>query len=313
MQPNQPNPNQNPQQSGYPPQTPQPQGYNPQPATPQPQPQSYPHPQQPAAPQQPNQPQAPTAPNGQPNWYVPPPTKAPEKALSANDYISRTQQTPDPQQAQNPLGTAQPATGKGQYSIDYLNQLSGEGKNSEQFNPKIVIGGIIGFIVLAAAMMFLIFSSSGGPAGPGPEVTLYKTIVGTAEITDDSKKKLHSSDLVSINSSIDILLLNSITGMIKPLSKSGIDADKLESEAQKEEEFAEPMKKLEDARLNAVYDRAYLRIIDFRIDSILLLVEKVNKTSGNSDLKKYLSKTKSDLEVIDKALEEFKKSGAAKI
>jgi hypothetical protein len=296
MYPNQPNPNQTPPQGGFPPPTPQPQGYTPQPA----QPQNFP-------PQQP-----PTAPNGQPNWYVPPPTKAPERPASASDYVNRVQQQPTPQ-PQNPAGPMQPTNANGQYSIDYLNQLAGANKQANQFNPKIVIGGIVGFLALALAVLLLVVNNGGGPTGPKPEETLYKTVVDTAQITNDSKRKIGSSELVSINSSLNILLLNSITGMAEPLQKSGLDAKKLESAAKKEKAFEKPMAKLEDARLNAIYDRAYVREIGFKIQSMMLLIEKINKISTNKPLKEYLGKTKPDLETIEKALDDFKQSDGAKL
>jgi hypothetical protein len=291
MYPNQPNPNQIPPQGGFPPPTPQPQGYNPQPV----QPQNFP-------PQQP-----PTGPNGQPNWYVPPPTKAPERPASAADYVNRAQQQTNPQ-PQNPTGSMQPGNPNSQYPIDYLNQLAGANSSTTQFNPKIVIGGIVGFLITALAVLFLVFNNGGGPVGPKPEETLYKTIVDTAQITNDSKRKISSNKLVSINSSLNIVLLNSITGMTDPLQKSGLEAKKLESAAKKEKAFEKPMAKLEDARLNAIYDRAYVREIDFKIQSMLLLIEKINKMSTNKSLKDYLGKTKPDIEKVKDELDDFKKS-----
>ena len=303
MYPNQPNPNQTPPQGGFGPPTPQPQDYNPQQATPQQYPGQFP-------PQQPQQP--PAAPNGQPNWYVPPPTKAPERPVSASEYVNRVQQQANPQ-LQNPAGPPQPGTANGQYSIDYLNQLSGTSGQATQFNPKIVIAGIAGFLVVAFALLFFLLNSGGGSTGPKTEETLYKTIVETEQITKDSKRKISSSELVSINSSLDILLLNSISNMAEPLKKSGLDAKKLESAAKKEKAFEKPMAKLEDARLNAIYDRAYVREIGFKIDSIMLLMEKIDKTSTNKPLKDYLGKTQPDIETVKKALDDFSKSDSTKL
>lgn len=300
MNPNQPTPPQGPQ-PGYPAQTPPPApGYSPAPVGPSQQP--YVNPYQPQAPQNP-QSQQPA--NSQPSWYIPPTAKADEGPANANDYVNRVRTAP-PQDPMNPVGNPV-AGGQPQHSIDYLNQLAGSapGQQAAQPNQKIVLFGIGGFLAVALAVFLLIFTNQGGPTGPKPEQTLYSTIFNSSQVTDKAEKNIRDSQLASISTALNGQLLNDLTAMATPLQKSGIDAKKLQSSLKKKKEFTKTLDKLEDARLNAIYDRVYSREISYELDLIMMQMDKTTKLSTNSKIKEFIKSDKANYDTIKKSLDEY--------
>lgn len=293
MNPNQPPANQPP--NGYPPNTPAPAPAPQPPATPyQPQPQPT-QPQQPMA----NQPVQPTAPAAA-DWYTPPAPKDNGPA-SANDYVNKFKQP------QDPAGFGG-GGGNESHSIDYLNKLAGTTtptKSAAPANQKIILIGVGVFLALSLAVLLLIFANQKGPSGPPAEQTLYTTIFNSAEISSEASKHIKNSQLSSLNSAYHGQLVNDLTAMSEPLAKRGIDAKELGKAAKKAAEFEEVLQKLEDARLNAVYDKTYAAELDYQLQSIIMLMEKVEKLSSNKDMVEFVKKGSDNYTTIQDGLKDY--------
>ena len=62
---------------------------------------------------------------------------------------------------------------------------------------------------------------------------------------------------------------------------------------------------LENARLNAIYDRTYAREMAYRISTIISLAEDIKLSTNSQSLTKFLDTTIDNLSPTQKALDEF--------
>ena len=304
------------------PQQPQPE----QPQTPPPAPNGYP-PQYPGAQLQQNySPMPQNNPYGQPapqqapaNWYTPTPAPNSDRPASADQYLQQAGGQPQnsPQQLTNP------ATGQrinGQYAVDYLGGIAPQAPNSAvsvggfQLTKKAIIFIVGGLLALVLAVVLLFATQK--PAGPGflNEASLYTSFIDTADITKNSGKYLQSSQLRATNGTLKSFLLDSAKQMETPLSKSGIDYKKLRSSAKKEPHHDGDMAtKLENARLNDVYDRTYANEVGYKLEKMMAAVQKIKKTNTRKSMQEYLTEIEPDLKIIIESIDRYQQadSGAA--
>lgn len=303
MNPNLPPPNQPPTNqppTGYPPNTPPPTPVpqiNQPPVTP-----TEPQPYQNSAPTAPNQPVQPTQPGSSPaaaDWYRPPEAKNTGPA-NASDYVNRFKQPQEPTGFDNANNES--------YSIDYLNKLAGTStptKTVAPANQKMVLIGVGIFLALSLSVLLLVFANQKGPTNTSTERALYTTIFNNSEIADEASKEIKSSQLSSLNSAYYGQLINDMTAMSQPLAKRGIDAKELGKAAKKAAAFEETLQKLEDARLNAVYDKTYAAELDYQLRSIIMLMDKIQKFSSNKAMVDFVKKGKSNYTTIQNGLEDY--------
>ena len=68
--------------------------------------------------------------------------------------------------------------------------------------------------------------------------------------------------------------------------------------------------KLEDARLNAVYDRTYTTQMEYKVKDIQLNMQAISKAGTAKEANDAFKKVDTDLNTVIKSLEEYRKSGA---
>lgn len=190
-----------------------------------------------------------------------------------------------------------------QYPIDYLNQIAPApqktGPNRAVF--MVLVGlGVLAFIIVSLA----IFSSlSAGPTTDmqrlAARLTTLKTVVSAAQ------PNLKSSQLRSTNSSFAITLTNTNRDIIAPLASAGIDTAKLSKDIVAEESGDKITAKLEDARLNAVYDGAYAHEMSYQMAITISLMDKIYTSSPNQQIKDFLQTTDKNFEPIKKQFDDF--------
>jgi len=191
-----------------------------------------------------------------------------------------------------------------QYPIDYLNQISSQ-PTQPTMNNKLVFALIGGFILLVIVAMFALMSTTSG-AGPIQKMqTLSARLTTLQKISSDSQKKIKSGALRSTNSSLAIFLANANHEMVEPFSKNGVDVKKLDKNIVAKENGEALTKKLEDARLNAVFDRVYSREMTFQLETTAVLMKDIYDSSKSKALKEYLKKTDEGLQPLKKQLSEF--------
>ena len=157
--------------------------------------------------------------------------------------------------------------------------------------------------------MLILFTPNNKGVSNLNESSLFSSMVSTSEITKTAGRKIKSSKLRAINSSLNSQLLGSITEMADPLAKSGIDSKKLEATAKKPTaKESERIQTLENARLNATYDRAYSREITYRLDTMLVTLNRIDKINTRASMREFTKNTRTKLESIKKALDEVSNS-----
>lgn len=305
MDPNQTPPPQYP--SNYPPQTPPPaqfggaqpqqpaQPYSPPPVQPQP----YPQQQQP---QQIRPAPSPAA------WYTPAPKPDADKPSDVNSYLQAAGVSNTPAQTQpSPAPNTSGQIIKGQYSVDYLDQMSVGGGGSQPIDKKFIyLGAGLGAALILVAALFIFQPKSATDNVP---VKLYTTLVDTEKSTIDSRRILKSSKLTSINGSVRTLLTNAQRDMEEPLTNIGQKPTALKSAAIKkpyhDEKFAAA---LEDARLNAVYDRVYANEINTKLKYIIIYMESIKKSSKSKSMQSFVDKNMPSFKTLQESVDEYQAS-----
>jgi hypothetical protein len=220
---------------------------------------------------------------------------------------------PDQNQNQPPQPPAQPTPPAGmppasppqqpQYSIDYLNQIA-PAPQKKPIGSRLFVVLIGGGVILTLIVGALSLLSGGG--GPTKDMQTFAARVQTLEkITASAQKNIKSNDLRSTNSNLNIFLTNTDHGMVDPLTKNGISLTKLDKTITTAESGSALSAKLEDARLNAVFDRTYSREMSYQLAALRVLMTSIYKSSGSKSMKSFLQTTDDSLVPIKKQFDTF--------
>lgn len=199
----------------------------------------------------------------------------------------------------------QPAPAPTPPPSDYLNQIAPQAPKKQLFQPSLkllIIAGVALVLVVIVVSIILNIASSGQRQ---PIQRLAARLETTKTIAEDAQSHLKSSRLRSLNSSLSLFLADTNSDIAEPFSSAGVDVKKL-SDSVKQEESGEALTgRLEDARLNAIYDRTYSREMAYQLDTIITLMQQVYATTGNQELKAFLQTTFNNLEPTQQAFEDF--------
>ena len=190
-----------------------------------------------------------------------------------------------------------------QYPIDYLNQIAPQqpkqGMNNKFFF--ILIGG--GLLVAIIVGILALTSGNNGPTQKMQTLAARLTTLQT--VSSDAQKKIKSGTLRSTNSTLTIFLTNANHDVIEPFSKNGVDIKKTDKSIQTKESGEKLKQTLEDARLNATFDRIYAREMSFQLDTVSALMKDIYASTGSKSLKEFLEKTNTNLQPIKDQLADF--------
>lgn len=175
-----------------------------------------------------------------------------------------------------------------QFPSDYLNQIAAPAQ-VKTLNPMILWGLIAGVLILAIIVVTTVTSSGGGPS-PSSLSAIATKFDALKVVSDDAEKKIQSSELRVINSSLNLSLTNANRDLQEPLKLQEISLKdkKNTSISAVRTEFEELDGRLEDARLNGIYDRTYAREIGYQLTTLrsdmVVLYKKTRSTSLKSAL-----------------------------
>jgi hypothetical protein len=191
-----------------------------------------------------------------------------------------------------------------EYPIDYLNQIAPEQKKP-LMNSKIVLV-IVGIgAILAAVVGFLLLVNSGGASDSQKLQTLSARMQTLEKISKSAEKNIKSSALRSTNSTLSLFLTNANRDIVTPLKNNSIKATNLDKTIVKKEDGAKVITTLENARLNAIYDRTYAREMSFQLDTVASLMKQIYTTTKSKSLKDFLLSTDTNLKPIRTQLADF--------
>ena len=212
------------------------------------------------------------------------------------------------QQPNNPQvqdNYAPPQPNGPQYSIDYLNQIAPQQSNSGMSNKLFFI--IIG-IVLFIAMIVGIMVFSSGSNNTDKILTLAVKTGQLQMITTDASERITSNKLQVINSSLDLHLTNIGRELAEPLLAEEVNLEELIESSVEGGDNAELVETLDEAKLNAVYDRVYAREMAYELAIMFALVSEIEIETTNSSILKTLADLRKDLTPIREELAGFNES-----
>lgn len=190
-----------------------------------------------------------------------------------------------------------------QYPVDYLNEIAPQQKKPGLSNKMFL--AIVGGGILLAAIVGIV-ALSGGGGGPKEKMqTLAARLTTLQTIASDAQKKIKSGELRSTNSNLTIFLTNTNRDIIEPLGKNGIDIKKLDENIVAREAGTELTEDLEDARLNAVFDRTYAREMSYQLDTVSVLIRDIYESSNSSSFKTFLENTDDNLQPLRDQFSDF--------
>jgi len=191
-----------------------------------------------------------------------------------------------------------------EYPIDYLNQIAPEQKKPGLDNRAFLM--IIGIgIFLAAVVGVLMLLNSGGASSSEKLQTLSARMQTLQKISNTSEKSIKSGKLRTTNSTLTLFLTNANHDIEDPLLKNKVTPKALDKKIVGKENGAEMIKTLEDARLNATFDRIYAREMSFQLDTLASLMKEIYTTTKSKSLKEFLVTTDGNMKPIRTQLAEF--------
>lgn len=187
-------------------------------------------------------------------------------------------------------------------SIDYLNQIAPKAtqKNNLLQSKPILFGSLV--IVILIIIIAITSSLSGGL---NPSQQLAARLTSTQAVSTDATTKIKNNQLLGYNGALNIYLINTIRDIKPLLAKDSIDIDHLSASVTTAESNTTVLATLEDARLNAVYDRTYAREMSYRLDTTLTLMRQIYESTSNSNLKNFLEGAYKNLAPIQKQFADF--------
>jgi len=214
---------------------------------------------------------------------------------------------PDPNQnpQQVPPQTPPPQP---QYSIDYLNQIAPQPQKKSLSSRSFLM--LAGGGALAAIIVGILMLASGG-SGPTKSMQTFAARVQALEkITASAQKNINSNDLRGTNSNLTLFLANTDHNMTTPLANNSVDVKKLDKDIVAAEKGDALTAKLEDARLNAVFDRVYAREMSYQLTALETLMNSIYKGSKSKSMKDFLKTTDDSLVPIKKQFDSFDASSS---
>jgi hypothetical protein len=187
--------------------------------------------------------------------------------------------------------------------VDYLNQIAPNAPKKSFLNgkPPILLAGT------TAVLLLIIVMSIGSllSGGPKPTAQLAARLLSTETVASGATTNLKNSQLRALNSDLKLYLTNTIRDITPLLTNQNINIKSLDKNIVASESNADMLSRLEDARLNAVYDRTYAREMAYQLDTVLTLMLQINNDTNSKSLKSFLTDARSNLEPIQQQFDSF--------
>jgi len=190
-----------------------------------------------------------------------------------------------------------------QYSIDYLNQIAPQQKK-QGMNNKLFLGVIVGAILVALVIGLMFISKVA--SGPTQKMQVLAAQLSTLQsISSKAQVDIKSNALRATNSSMTLLLTNTNRDIVVPYKNNGVDTSNLDKTIVAEESGATLTQALEDARLNAIYDRTYAREMAYQLATIIAGMKDIYSSTNSASLKTFLNSTYNNLQPIETQFANF--------
>lgn len=192
------------------------------------------------------------------------------------------------------------------YSVDYLNQISGN-YTPKTAGPSKLVMLITAGLGLVSIIFFIAMLASGGPSAQDEATNVYARIKTLESISSDYQKKLRNNSLRSTNSGLTLQLNNAASDLGSPLAGIGVDTGKLPKDVETAESNykATITKEFDDAIMNVQLDATYAREMAFQMATLRSMLLSTYKASSSDALKETLDSVYKQLEPFTTELAEF--------
>ncbi len=185
------------------------------------------------------------------------------------------QPQPQPQPTPNP-------------SLDYLNQIAAPAQQ-KTLNPLVLWAAIIGVVIVAISVVLLLAASSSGASGKDTMSTLAVELSALQDITTDATENIQGSELRTLNSSLSLVLANINRDSTDAVSAIGATTDeKNKLVVEVNSQVNDVKSKLEDARLNGIFDRAYAREMTYYLKTVRTEMSGLYQQTKNQTVHDFL-------------------------
>ena len=189
-----------------------------------------------------------------------------------------------------------------QYSIDYLNSISST-PPPKTIKPLYLWLLIVGVVVLVGIVAAAVLSA--GNSSKDNLTTFAARLSSLETVTSDAQDNIQSSSLRTTNSSLTLILTNAnhdVAVLAGKINKKSSAYKAVTAET------TTLTGKLEDARLNAVYDRTYAREMNYQLKTLRTQMNVLYKHATKKDLKAFLVKTDANIKPIQESFAGFNES-----
>ena len=190
---------------------------------------------------------------------------------------------------------------------DYLDQIAAQAQPPKKagFIPPKLAWGIGIAVGITLILLIAVSVISGAQRGPSQEVLVRLTT--TQPIVDEAQDNLKSSQLRSLNGALSLYFTNTIRDSAEPFGAIGVSQENLPSGVTSRQETAitELTTRLEDARLNAQFDRIYAQEMDYYLSTLLTDMQEAFNATNNESLRTFLSDSYDSLQPTQQAFADF--------
>ncbi len=192
------------------------------------------------------------------------------------------------------------------FSSNYLESIAAK-QPVKTMNPLVLwglIGGLLIFMIIA--VLGLSSVSTGTPSAS--LASIGATLDDLQDVSESSQKNIQSTQLQSLNSNLTLTLTNTNRDIAKILTAQKIslkDTKNNKSLVVVKNNFDALNQRLEDARLNGVFDRTYAREITYALKNLHVDMGQLYKSAKSKELKKILNSTDESLAVLLSSYQDF--------
>lgn len=189
----------------------------------------------------------------------------------------------------------------------YLDQIAAPGPQ-KTIPPRLLWIGI-GALLLIVIVGFFVIINSGGKSQSQKMTEFVYRVQALEKLTDTSRSTIQSSQLQALNASLNTILTGIDQQSGDSLAIYGISKlPTVPKTAPVTVEYSDLATKLQDAKLNVIFDRTYAREITYQLSIMQSEMKAIYDHSNSKTIKSYLVKSSDNITPLQKEFANFNDS-----
>ncbi|MCA9341619.1 hypothetical protein KC952_03750 [Candidatus Saccharibacteria bacterium] len=189
----------------------------------------------------------------------------------------------------------------------YLDQIAAPAQQ-KIMNP-FILWGLIGGALLIVIIFIMVLFSSGQPSSAQRMNNFLFRVDALNSLVKDSQKTIRNPKLHTANGSLSSILTSIQTETTKFLNKSGSSDKKVRLKPPKGSpilaEYIQINKKIDEARLNAIFDRVYAREVAYQIAKLRTEMVPIYKDTSSKKIREFLENSDKDLKALSEDIKKI--------